>query len=143
VNSLPKTVTRQRRGCDLNPGPSVPESCTLTTRLPSSSTKNKVSTLLLLLLLPPLLLLRLQQRLLASVGICCGVRCCCGAWRKWQRLGGRTRRRCVWIWCGLSVQLWSSPALVVLRSARRLRLRNIVRHVLSAAGRGGDSVAHG
>jgi len=33
VNSLPKTVTRQRRGCDLNPGRSVPESSTLTTRL--------------------------------------------------------------------------------------------------------------
>ena len=26
VNSLPKTVTRQRRGCDLNTGPSAPES---------------------------------------------------------------------------------------------------------------------
>jgi len=25
VNSLPKTVTRQRRGCNLNPGPSAPE----------------------------------------------------------------------------------------------------------------------
>jgi len=35
VNSLPKTVTRQRRDCDLNPGPSPPESSTLTTRLPS------------------------------------------------------------------------------------------------------------
>jgi len=35
VNSLPKTVTRQRRGCDLNPGPTVLESSTLTTRLPS------------------------------------------------------------------------------------------------------------
>jgi len=35
VNSLPKTVTRQRRDCDLNPGPSVPESSTLTTRLQS------------------------------------------------------------------------------------------------------------
>jgi len=35
VNSLPKTVTRQHRNCDLNPGPSVPESSTLTTRLPS------------------------------------------------------------------------------------------------------------
>ena len=34
VNSLLKTVTRQRRGCDLNPGPSAPESSTLTTRLP-------------------------------------------------------------------------------------------------------------
>ena len=35
VNSLPTTVTRQRRDCDLNPGPSAPESSTLTTRLPS------------------------------------------------------------------------------------------------------------
>ena len=37
VDSLPKTVTvtRQRRGCDLNLGPSAPESSTLTTRLPS------------------------------------------------------------------------------------------------------------
>ena len=35
VNSLPKTVTRQRRDCDLNPGPTAPESNTLTTRLPS------------------------------------------------------------------------------------------------------------
>jgi len=31
VNSLPKTVTRQCRDCDLNPGPSAPESSTLTT----------------------------------------------------------------------------------------------------------------
>ena len=35
VNSLPKTVTQQRRGRDLNPGPSAPDSSTLTTRLPS------------------------------------------------------------------------------------------------------------
>ena len=35
VNSLPKTVSRQRRGCDLNPGPSATEFSTLTTRLPS------------------------------------------------------------------------------------------------------------
>ena len=28
-------MNRQRRGCDLNPGPSAPESSTLTTRLPS------------------------------------------------------------------------------------------------------------
>jgi len=35
VNSLPKTVTRHRRDCDLNPSPSAPESSTLTTRLPS------------------------------------------------------------------------------------------------------------
>jgi len=32
---LPKTVTRQRRDCDLNPGPSAPEPSTLATRLPS------------------------------------------------------------------------------------------------------------
>ena len=32
VNSLPKTVSRQRRGCDLNPGPTAPESSTLTTQ---------------------------------------------------------------------------------------------------------------
>ena len=35
MNSLPKTVTRQRRDCDLNPGPSAPEPSTLTTRLPN------------------------------------------------------------------------------------------------------------
>ena len=35
VNGLPKTVTRQRRSCNLNPGPSVLESGMLTTRLPS------------------------------------------------------------------------------------------------------------
>jgi len=35
VNSLPKIVIRQRRSCDLNPGPDAPESSTLTTGLPS------------------------------------------------------------------------------------------------------------
>jgi len=35
VNSLPKTVTRQRRGCDLNSRPTAPESSTLITCLPS------------------------------------------------------------------------------------------------------------
>jgi len=39
VNSLPKTVNRQRRDCDLNLGPSAPESRTLTTRLPSHPTR--------------------------------------------------------------------------------------------------------
>ena len=38
LNSLPKTVTRQRRGCDLNSGLTAPESSTLTTRLPSRPT---------------------------------------------------------------------------------------------------------
>jgi len=35
VNSLPKTVTRRRRDCDLNPGPSAPKSSTLISQLPS------------------------------------------------------------------------------------------------------------
>jgi len=35
VNSLHKTVTRQHRDCNLNPGSSAPESSTITTRLPS------------------------------------------------------------------------------------------------------------
>jgi len=38
VNSFPKTVIRQSRDCDLNPGPTAPESSTLTTRLPSHPT---------------------------------------------------------------------------------------------------------
>jgi len=42
VKSLPKTVTRQRHGCDLNPGPSAPESSTLTTWLPSHTEKGLV-----------------------------------------------------------------------------------------------------
>jgi len=41
VNSLPKTVTRQRRDWDLNPGPSAPESSTLTTRLQSHKVGEK------------------------------------------------------------------------------------------------------
>ena len=40
MNSLSKTVTRQRHSCDLKPGPSVPESTTLTTRLPSHLCKH-------------------------------------------------------------------------------------------------------
>ena len=40
MNSLPKTVTRQRCDCDLNPGTTVPESSTLTTRLPSHPHKS-------------------------------------------------------------------------------------------------------
>ena len=43
VNSLPKTVTRQRRGCNWNPGPSAPESSTLTTRLSSHLGQNGAS----------------------------------------------------------------------------------------------------
>ena len=40
VNSLPKTVTGQRRGCDLNTSPSAPESSALATRLPSHPNVN-------------------------------------------------------------------------------------------------------
>ena len=39
MNSLPTTVTRQRRDCDLDRGPSAPESSTLTTRLPLVSSR--------------------------------------------------------------------------------------------------------
>jgi len=46
VNSFPKTVTRQRRGCNLNPGPSAPESSTLTTRLRRNKQINKQGGLL-------------------------------------------------------------------------------------------------
>jgi len=35
MNNLPKTVIRRRRDCDLNLGPSAPQSSTLTNRLPS------------------------------------------------------------------------------------------------------------
>jgi len=46
VNSLPKTVTRQRRSCDLNPGPFAPESSMLllTTGLPSALGPVGIST---------------------------------------------------------------------------------------------------
>ena len=50
VNSLPKTVTLQRHGCDLNPGPSVPESSTLTTWLPSHPPTVAVTVMLFCLL---------------------------------------------------------------------------------------------
>ena len=43
MNSLPKTVTRQHHGCDLNLGPSVPESSMLTTWLPSHPNGNHVA----------------------------------------------------------------------------------------------------
>jgi len=48
VNSLPETVTRQRRDCDLNPGRSAPESSPLTTRLPSHHKSNRMENRCLL-----------------------------------------------------------------------------------------------
>ena len=41
VNSLPKTVTRRCHDCDMNLGPSAPESSMLTTQLPSHPKKIK------------------------------------------------------------------------------------------------------
>jgi len=43
VNILPKTITQQRRDCDLilNPGHSVPEFSTLITRLPSHPSRGR------------------------------------------------------------------------------------------------------
>ena len=50
MNSLPKTVTRQRRDRDLNPDPSAFESSTLTTRLPSQwSHPVVVSTIIIII----------------------------------------------------------------------------------------------
>ena len=48
ANSLAKTVTQQSRDCDLKQGPSVPESSTLTTQLPShpSATTGHIYALL-------------------------------------------------------------------------------------------------
>ena len=52
VNSLPKTVTRQRRDRDLNPDPSAFESSTLTTRLPSQwSHPVVVSTIIIIIII--------------------------------------------------------------------------------------------
>ena len=51
MNSLPKTVTQQRRDCYLNPGPTAPESSTLTTRLPSHPSMGYLLLLLFLVIL--------------------------------------------------------------------------------------------
>ena len=52
MNSLPKTVTRQRRDRDLNPDPSAFESSTLTTRLPSQwSHPVVVSTIIIIIII--------------------------------------------------------------------------------------------
>ena len=62
VNSLPKTVTRQRRGCDSNPGPSAPES---STRLPSHL-KNSDS---LKIISHALILSKVEYELPATAGL--------------------------------------------------------------------------
>ena len=48
VNSLPKTVTRQRHGCDLNPGPPALESSMLTTRLQNHPTIRCVTIIIII-----------------------------------------------------------------------------------------------
>jgi len=64
---LPKTVTRQRRGCDLNPGLTAPESSTLTTRLPSH----------------PCNLYKIQNAEIDSYYISSWLRCCAVCSYKW------------------------------------------------------------
>ena len=58
VNSLPMTVTRQRRGCDLNPGPSAPESSTLTSRRGATLVKLSFVLIKMLVSCPSLLTTR-------------------------------------------------------------------------------------
>ena len=43
MNSLPKTATRQRRGCDLKPGPSALKSSMLTTRYQATPLNSSLS----------------------------------------------------------------------------------------------------
>jgi len=45
VNSLPKTVARQRLACDLNPGPTALESSTLNTLPPSHVSMPHISVI--------------------------------------------------------------------------------------------------
>jgi len=55
VISSPKTFTWQRRDCDLNPGPSAPESSMLTTQLPSHPRLSSKFAIKLYLKIPPCL----------------------------------------------------------------------------------------
>ena len=48
MNSLPKTVTRQRHGCDLNPGPPALESSMLATRLQNHPTIRCVTIIIII-----------------------------------------------------------------------------------------------
>ena len=59
MNSLPKTVTRQRHDSDLTLGPSAPESSTLTTRLVSGF-RNHTKTKAVLVLSTVLVFLSLS-----------------------------------------------------------------------------------
>jgi len=54
MNSLPKTVTRQRRSCVLNPGLTATESSTLASRLPSHPASNNQIPVGLTVLIYPL-----------------------------------------------------------------------------------------
>ena len=73
VNSLPKTVTLWCHGCDLNPGPSVPESSTLTTWLPSHPPTVAVTVMLFCLLSNFLPTLVIVWFILWVVCVCVGL----------------------------------------------------------------------
>jgi len=75
VNSLPKTVSRQRRGSDLSLGSTVPESITLTTRLPSHPADLIFYAFLLLLVIFHLRTLLLLPEYVATVWLLCEVHC--------------------------------------------------------------------
>jgi len=64
VNSLPKTITRQRRDCDLNPGPSAPKSSMLTTRLPGSLRERATKRLCVCATCTPSTLIDPEQKML-------------------------------------------------------------------------------
>ena len=77
VNSLPKTVTRQTSDCDLNTGPSAPESSTLTTRLEPLPHLNLHMVLehlppplLLPLLLLLLMMMMMKMAMIAMTTLC-------------------------------------------------------------------------
>ena len=63
VNSLPKTVTRQRHGCDLNPGPSASESSTLITRLPNSIDCSRIAISVCIRFMSVCMFVRYQNQL--------------------------------------------------------------------------------
>ena len=63
MNSLPKTVTRQRHGCDLNPGPSASESSTLITRLPNSIDCSRIAISVCIRFMSVCMFVRYQNQL--------------------------------------------------------------------------------
>ena len=85
VNSLPKTVIRQCRDFDLNPGPSVPESSMLTTRLPSHSRQTSVKRVCVCVCVCALSAFRRNRR-----RVSCFSSWECAFWWKSEQLGDAT-----------------------------------------------------